>query len=586
MFRREIASLVMGCLLASQGLAGALKEEPVEDFGLLDHQGAFRQLSYHWKDDQTKAIVLFSHGVGCPLVRKRYQQLHTLAASYAPKGVSFWLLNANAQDAYQDLQREAEDFEVTLPILDDDTQEVARRLGIERTAEAIVIDTETLRMVFRGPVDDRLGYESEKPEATRHYLVEALEAHLSGKEPNTPEASGPGCQIHFGAWEKHQQQPIDYRSEIAPLIQEKCVRCHTDGGIAPFAFTSHQKLEGWSDMMQEVLLTQRMPPWQADPHHGTFRDDLSLSAGQKQTLLHWIALGAPQGGGEDPLATSLRPKLDWHLGEPDHIVAIPTQSVPAEGIIDYRYLTMDLPFEEDTWITGADVLPGDRQALHHVIAFILPPEGERRRYRRWLTGYAPGVEASRFPSNTGVLVRKGERLLLELHYTAYGKAVQDQTQLGLYLADGPIEHRLQTGIFIDHSIEIPPHHRAFPWSRTEDIREDIILYSMNPHMHFRGKAMRFELEHPDGRRENLVSVPHYNFNWQHTYVLDQPLRVPRGSKLHLHAQWDNSDRNPSNPDPSRRVGWGEQSFDEMFFGTFQFVRDRGQSLEDTSLSLR
>ena len=306
MLRKGISSLVMGCLLASQGLAGALKEEPVEDFGLLDHQGAFRQLSYHWKDDQTKAIVLFSHGVGCPLVRKRYQQLHTLAASYAPKGVSFWLLNANAQDAYQDLQREAEDFEVTLPILDDDTQEVARRLGIERTAEAIVIDTETLRMVYRGPVDDRLGYESEKPEATRHYLVEALEAHLSGKEPNTPEASGPGCQIHFGAWEKHQQQPIDYRSEIAPLIQEKCVRCHTDGGIAPFAFTSHQKLEGWSDMMQEVLLTQRMPPWQADPHHGTFRDDLSLSAEQKQTLLHWIALGAPRGGGEDPLATSLR----------------------------------------------------------------------------------------------------------------------------------------------------------------------------------------------------------------------------------------------------------------------------------------
>lgn len=339
-------------------------------------------------------------------------------------------------------------------------------------------------------------------------------------------------------------------------------------------------------MMQEVLLTQRMPPWQADPHHGTFRDDLSLSAAQKQTLLHWIALGAPRGGGEDPLTASARPKVDWHLGEPDHIVAIPTQSVPAEGIIDYRYLTMDFPFEEDTWITGADVLPGDRQALHHVIAFILPPKGERRRYRRWLTGYAPGVEASRFPSNTGVLVRKGERLLLELHYTAYGKAVEDQTQLGLYQAKGPIEHRLQTGIFIDPSIEIPPHHRAFPWSRTEDIRQDIILYSMNPHMHFRGKTMRFELEHPDGHRENLVSVPHYNFNWQHTYVLDQPLRLSRGSKLHLHAQWDNSDRNPSNPDPSRRVGWGEQSFDEMFFGTFQFVRDRGQSIEDTSLSLR
>ena len=558
--------------------------EVAEDFGLMDQHGNFHQLSYYHKDSQTKGIVIFTHGIGCPLVRKRYEDLKELNKQYGEKGIQFWMLNANDQDERSDLVDEGRAYQISLPILDDTTQEIARSLNIDRTGEAILIETSHFGILYRGAVDDRLTYEKEKPKATKTHLKNAIDDLLAERPIGVSKTDAPGCLIHFPTWEERREKTISYAKEIAPIIQEKCVGCHLKGGIGPFAFSNFRKVRGWSDMMREVLMTRRMPPWQADPHHGTFSQDLSLTTKEKQTLLHWIEQGTPRGEEEDPLAIKTPEAKPWPLGQPDHIIDIPSQKVPANGIIDYRYVFMSSPFEKDTWVTGADVHPGDRQALHHVIIFIVPEEGERKQYRRWLTGYAPGVKGDMFPENTGVMLKKNERLLLELHYTAYGKETIDQTQVGLYLAESKLEHSFHTGLFIDESIKIPPHNRAFEWSQTRDIKEDIILYAMNPHMHFRGKAMRFELVTPEGNRETLVSVPHYNFNWQHTYVLQQPRRVPKGSKLTLHAVWDNSERNPANPDPSREVPWGEQSFDEMFFGTYQYVKDRGQSLPGERLS--
>ncbi len=562
----------------------AKEVDVAEDFGLMDQNGNFHQLSYYHKDPKTKGIVIFSHGIGCPLVRKRYEDLSKLQDQFGKKGIRFWMLNANDQDLRSDLKDEAADYKVNLPILDDTTQEVARSLKIDRTGEAILIETTDWKVLYRGAMDDRLSYEKEKPSASKTYLKNAIEDLLANRPVKVSQTDAPGCLIHYPTWEERSNKTISYTKEVAPILQAKCVSCHMKGGIGPFAFSSYRKARGWSDMMREVLMTRRMPPWQADPHHGTFSQDLSLTTEEKQTLLHWIEQGTPRGEGEDPLAVDVAAAKPWPLGKPQHIIDIPPQKIPSNGIIDYKYIHMNSPFEEDTWITGADVHPGDRQALHHVIIFIVPQEGERKQYRRWLTGYAPGVKGDLFPENTGVLLRKNERLLLELHYTAYGKETIDETQVGLYLADGQLQHSFRTGLFIDESIKIPPHHRSFEWSQTRDIEDNIILYSMNPHMHFRGKAMRFELVTPDGQRETLVSVPHYNFNWQHTYVLKQPRRVPEGSQLILHAAWDNSERNPANPDPTREVTWGEQSFDEMFFGTYQYVRDRGQSLAGELLS--
>jgi hypothetical protein len=571
-----LIGISLPALAENQGVA--------EDFGLLDHNGQFHQLSYYHKDPQNKGIVIFTHGIGCPLVRKRYEDLNRLHKEYASKGIRFWMLNASDQDERSDLAEEALEYKVSLPILDDTTQEVARSLNIDRTGEALLIDTSNWNILFRGAIDDRLSYEKEKAKASDTPLKNAIDDFLANRSIKVSHTEAPGCLIHYPTWQSHKDKKISYSQQIAPIIQEKCADCHLKGGIGPFAFSSYRKVRGWSDMMREVLMTRRMPPWQADPHHGNFSQDLSLTPEEKQILLHWIEQGTPRGEGEDPLAINKRELKPWPLGKPDHVIDLPAQKVPANGIVDYRYTFVSSPFEQDTWITGADIHPGDRQALHHVIIYIVPEDGKRRRSRRWLTGYAPGVKGSLFPESTGVLLKKEERLLFELHYTAYGKEVMDETQLGLYLSDESAKHSFRTGLFYDDSIQIPPHDRSFEWSQTREIREDIILYSMNPHMHFRGKSMAFELETPQGTRETLVSVPQYNFNWQHTYVLQKPRRIAKGSKLTLHAVWDNSDRNQANPDPSRRVPWGQQSFDEMFFGTYQYVRDKGQALPEELLS--
>ena len=582
--KRLFLSTLLVCSLLGTVAASAKEVRIAEDFGLFDQHGDFHRLSYYHKDPKTKGIVVFIHGIGCPLVRLRYQDLEKLSEVYASKGIQFWMLNANDQDEYADLVAESEAYKISLPILDDASQEVARSLGVDRTGEAILIETTDWQIVFRGAIDDRLTYESKKTEVTETYLKDAMDALLAGKTIETAKVDAPGCLINYPAWEAHEEQPVSYAKDVAPLIREKCSGCHMKGGIGPFAFTSYRKARGWADMMREVVMTRRMPPWQADPHHGTFDQDLSLTPEEQQILLHWIEQGTRRGEGNDLLAMNPPEAKPWNLGKPDYILNIPEQHVPADGIIEYRYIHQSSPFEKDTWITGADVHPGHRQALHHVIIYIVPKDDNDERKRRWLTGYAPGVQGGLFPKDSGILLRKDERLLFELHYTSYGKETTDRTQIGLYLAEGKTEHVFRTGLFIDQSIKIPPHSRAFPWSQSRDIEQDIILYSMNPHMHYRGKAMRFELETPDGQKETLVSVPHYNFNWQHTYVLAQPRRVPKGSKLILHAAWDNSERNPANPNPAKQVKWGQQSYDEMFFGTFQYVLDRGQSLSGELLS--
>ena len=562
----------MICTLAVERVAA----DPVtiaEDFGLFDHAGRFHQLSYYHKDPQTKAIVLFSHGIGCPLVRKRYRELEALQEQYESQGVRFWLLNASEQDLRSDLRAEAEEFDVRLPILKDGTQEVARSLGISRTGEAIVIETDDWRVLYRGKIDDRLSYEKEKPDAGEPYLKNALESLLEGNPITVSRTDAPGCKISFPTWNAREGETISYAEDIAPLIQRKCVGCHQKGGIGPFALSSFRKARGWADMIREVVMTRRMPPWQADPHHGSFDQDLSLSTKEQQILLHWIEQGTPRGEGEDLLTTYEPHGESWILGKPDLEIAVPDQAVPADGIVDYRYIRMDSPFAEDTWINGAEVRPGDRKALHHLIVYIVPKKESGDRYRRWLVGYAPGIVSKRFPADSGVLVRKDEPLLLELHYTSYGKESVDRTVVGLHQAERVPEHTLHTGLFIDEKIKIPPHHRNFEWSQSREVESDIVLHSLTPHMHFRGKSMRFELEMPDGTIETLLSVPYYNFNWQHTYTLSRPRKVSQGSKLILHAEWDNSERNPANPNPDRVVTWGEQSFDEMFFGTYQFVID-------------
>ena len=539
----------------------------VSDFALIDHQGAFRHLYYHAKDPQTRAIVLFVQGNGCPLVRKRVPELKRLRDAYATNGVVFWMINANPQDGRADVVKEAAEFGIDLPILLDETQLAAKALKIIRTGEAIVIEPNTWRIRYRGAIDDRLGYETQKPEVKHQYLKDALDSLLAGKPIKTEVTSAPGCVVTYAKSSK----TVSYSDVIAPMLKANCVNCHARGGIGPFAMSSYEKVRGWSEMIREVLVTRRMPPWQADPHVGKFGNDFSLSPEDTRTLVQWIDDGAPRDKGKDPLA-GYQPELpEWKLGTPDFMVQIPEQSVAAEGVFDYRYVTVDAPNTEDLWLRAVEIVPGNTRVLHHIIATTIMPGEDRERNQKALAGYAPGMGPDMLPEGTGRLLKAGSKIVFQLHYTASGKAETDVSRLGLFLSKEPPKQELRSSVLINFAFQIPPGDREFVTKKSRRFDKDALLYSMNPHMHLRGKWMRYTARYPDGTEELLLNVPNYRFDWQRNYDLKEPKRLPKGTELIVEAAWNNSGLNLNNPDPTKAVRWGDQTFDEMFYASYRYT---------------
>ena len=538
-----------------------------ENFALIDHEGKSHELDYYLKMEGVKGLVVFVQGNGCPLVQKRIPELNRMSANYQDKGVFFCMLNANLQDSRAEISKEVEEFKIKVPVLKDEAQIVARSLGVDRTAEVYLISSAGRKIVYRGAFDDRLSYQAAKPVATKHYLRDALNNLLGGNEIKPTETEAPGCKITFPKYPKG----LTYTRDIAPILAQKCTSCHTKGGLGPFAMSSYRKVAGWSDMISEVIMTRQMPPWQADPEVGEFSNDCSLTAEEANKVVSWVADGSPKGDGPDPLEGLERQVPEWFLGKPDKIITLPAQKVRAEGVFDYRYVTMDNPFDRDVWLKATEIRPGNTRVLHHVIVTSHP--AGTRRSSQWLTGYAPGTEGQRYPEGSSVFLKKGHQLRFQLHYTASGKPEVDETELGLHISDEPTAKIFRTAVIAQRRFQIPAGAQEYKQQKTLPIRRNVTLYAINPHMHFRGKFMEFEAEFPDGKREMLLSVPNYNFNWQRTYVLKEPRKLPAGTQVHVRNAWDNSPYNPYNPDPTKTIRWGEQSFEEMFFATLGYIID-------------
>jgi len=554
-------------LILPAALVGEPRPTSVENFALIDHEGKFHELDYYLKIPGVKGLVVFVQGNGCPLVRKRIPELNRMREEFEKKGILFCMLNANRQDEPSGILEEAQNFKIKMPILIDDAQIVAQSLGVERTAEAFLIAAKGKKIVYHGAIDDRLSYQAEKPAAENHYLKDAINKLIAGREIEPANTEAPGCKITYPKF----PEPLTYTRDIAPILAQNCLSCHTKGGLGPFSMSSYRKVTGWSDMIAEVILTKQMPPWHADPNVGEFSNDCSLSPEEAHKIITWIAAGTPKGEGPDPLI-DVKPSIpEWHLGMPDQVIKLPAQKVGAEGIFDYRYVTIDNPFDRDVWLTATEIRPGNTRVLHHVIVTSHP--AEKRKPEQWITGYAPGTQGQEYPDGSSVHLRKGHKLRFQLHYTASGKEETDETQLGFHYSDKPTAKIFRTAVIAYNKFRIPPGIMSYGVSKTLPFRKNATLYAINPHMHFRGKFMNFEAEFPDGRRQPLLSVPNYNFNWQRTYILKNPLELPAGSLVHITNAWDNSNLNPHNPDPKKTVKWGEQSFDEMFFATLGYIED-------------
>lgn len=537
--------------------------ERVGDFALLDTDGEFHQLSRYRNKE---AMVLMSYDSSCASSDSAVASLDSLRSDWEAQGFVFALIDSSAMTETVALREIKQAANLQLPLFIDEGQLVAESLGFTTVGEIAVLDPERLSLVYRG------GFSAE--------LAATLTSEMSGGADETTVAMSSGCEIKYPAREQHASATPDYSSEVAPIIAEQCAACHREGGIGPFAMDSHLMIKGWSPMIREVLLTKRMPPMQVDPAIGHFDNANYMSDAEMQTLVHWIDAGAPRGAGSiDPLAELDFPDRNtWQLGEPDFIIKAPKMEVPATGVMDYIDIDVELPFTEDKWVKAVQFIPGDESVLHHLLAYVTAPKetfdgGEsdtRSIARRFLEGYAPGkIDAMTFPENTGVLIPKDHKLSMQFHFTTNGKATSDETIIGLYMYDEPPMHENFTRS-VATNFKIPAYEQNHELTAQYVFEEDVVVTGLRAHMHFRGKDMKFIAETPNGESRDLLSVPNYSYAWQPTYALDEPAYLPAGTKVLVTGAFDNSEFNPANPDPSKDITFGLQSWDEMFIGYWTY----------------
>jgi mono/diheme cytochrome c family protein len=540
----------------------------IGNFQLVDQSGFAHEL-HRLKD--ARAVVIAAHAVGDPASRRAAETLARLKAEHPELEVM--MVNSRLEDDRAEIEADAAAMKAKVAVLDDADQLAGELLGLSRAGEVVVLNPSGWKVVYQGALD-----KDAASAKAAGYLEAAVADVMAGRTVKVASTKAKGATIAFPERARAAEHAkISYSETVAPIIEAKCAACHAEGGIAPFAFDSYAKVKGFAPMIAEAIRTDRMPPWAADPHVGKFSNDKSLTSAEIKTLGHWIEAGAPRGAGPDPLAVKRPVAAEWPLGEPDLILEIPPYTIPASGVVEYQYPYVLNPLTEGKWLKASTAKAGSRQGVHHILGGTLAkaPEPGKRSETGWISSvvdYAVGAESTIQPENLGVWVQPGGAIGFQLHYTPYGKETVDKSKLGLYFyKDGETPELMMREVtLVDSFIELPPYEGAHKEVAYLDFPKDALLYSAFPHAHYRGTYSDLKIRYPDGKEKTLLRLPRYDFGWQRYYDFAEPVSVPAGSKLIATYIYDNSKRNPANPDPSKTIVWGDQSFEEMFFTKLRY----------------
>jgi peroxiredoxin/mono/diheme cytochrome c family protein len=581
----RILGLLAAVLLVDNQFARADVVAPgtqVDDIALSDINGQEHRLSNY---SESKALVLAFIGTECPLARLYAPRLAELAKKYSAQGVTFLGVSSNMQDNVTELRHYAREHGLEFPVVKDVGNVLADRLGAERLPVVFVLDSQrTVR--YTGRIDDQYGLQStpagkqisyQLAQPRRQDLAIALDELLAGKSVSVATTEPSGCLI--GRLKRPaEDSEVTYSNQIARIFNQHCVFCHREGQIAPFTLTSYEDAAGWAEMINEVVQQQRMPPWHANPAHGKFKNDARLSDEDKDLISKWVAAGAPEGN-KSQLPEPASFAQGWMIPEPDQVIYMPKPfNVPAEGTVDYKMFIVDPGWTEDKWVTAMEPKPGNPAVVHHIVMYVLPPKGKSKYFSAdlpktqldWFASFSPGLRPPVLPEGTARYIPAGSKLAFQMHYTPNGTAQSDRSYVGVKFADPKtVKREIAVQHSGTHDFVIRPHAANHRVESEYVFQHDSLLWSVSPHMHLRGKDFNYKLIYPDGREEIVLDVPLYDFGWQTTYVLDEPKRVPKGTKLHCVAHFDNSADNLNNPDPSAEVRYGPQTWEEMCYGWFE-----------------
>jgi peroxiredoxin/mono/diheme cytochrome c family protein len=584
MSRRYLSLFCLGAVLAMLvGQPAWGEDKPpanlgkkVRNFTLTDPRQGSRVSLDGLKDK--KALVVVFLGTECPINNAYLPTLAALHKEYVARGVAFLAINSNAQDTPAQVAEHARKHVVPFPVLKDRGSAVADLLEARRTPETFLLDQDrTIR--YRGRIDDQFGVGYRRPKPTQRDLAEAIEEVLAGKAVTHATTPVAGCLI-ARVIKPAAASRVTYARDISRIFQGHCQECHRPGQIGPMPLLTYDDAVAWSATIREVVQEGRMPPWRADSRHGKFDNDRRLPSEAKDALLAWIDGGCPKGDDKDlpPPRTFAQ---GWIIGKPDVVLSMQEEfTVPARTPKDgvpYQYFSVPTNFKEDKWVVMAEAKAGAPQVVHHILVFIEPPGRSfhpDRPDNPVLCGAAPGDTALRLPAGVAKRVPAGSRLVFQMHYTPDGTARKDRASVGLIFAKESPKHEARTVAVLNPRFIIPPGEANHRVDAGFKFKRDGHLLGFMPHMHLRGKDFLYEAVRADGKKETLLSVPRYDFSWQSTFRLAEAYAMPKGSMVHCVAHFDNSARNPNNPDPTQEVTWGDQTWEEMMIGWMEIYYDK------------
>jgi len=568
-----LAAAAVATVATAAPTATKLVGSKVGNFMLADQTGMGHELYYYKNFD---AVVVVSSAQGDKVSDKAEAAVAKLQQQYKGKRVHFMMLDSGAKSDFTKFEGRPGSADVA--VLSDNLQLVGQKLGVEKTGEAFVINPKTWTVSYHGPIDASFA-EKKTDKASVSAAVDAL---IAGQSPAITEAKVNGSKIDFAARKQAATfTKISYSKDVAPILANKCVACHTEGGMGPFKMNSYEVVKGFAPMISEALVSKRMPPYHSDDHGSKWGDDMRLTDGELKTVVNWIDAGAPRGEGEDPLPTAAKPAPKWPMGQPDMIKTIEAFDVPASGIVDYQARSQATGLTEGKWLKAvawANATP----TVHHALAGWIPnvdPKGRGFSWNVALGGYGPGGVPNLTPDNTGIFLPPGGSFAWQMHYTPVGKPVTDKTEVGYYFYKEEPKYLLRQASITDFSLEIPAGEQRHLETAYIEIPQDMQIFGTQPHCHSRCYSTKLRIRYPDGKEKVLLNQPRYFFEWQREYHFDGMLDVPKGSLLIADYVYDNSTDNTFNPDPKKLVTFGEQTSEEMLFTFFRF-RFKGETVKD------
>jgi peroxiredoxin len=522
---------------------------------------------------QNQAVVFVFLNRDCPVASQFMPKLRLLEQTYAPKGVVFVGVYCAPDETIMDMASHALENEIRFHVVKDVDQSVRRALGIERVPEVAILNAEH-QLIYRGRINDQYRVGGAQPKVGREDLAEALDEFLAGKPVTVTTTPVDGCKI-TPPREPKVDHPVTFHEHIVGIMQKRCQNCHRDGTAAPFALISYDDVADHGEMVAEVVHEERMPPWYASPHYGEFINNPGMTRAEREMVRAWVLAGKPEGDPAKAPEPLVFPTSKWRIGEPDLVVTMKQEhKIKADGYVPYINLILPYVFKADTYIEAVEILPHNARVVHHCnMAHVNLLKG-KVGIDNYITSFVPGSPPMEIPEGLkGVALKipKGSSLGLQIHYTTTGKPETNQFSIGFRYAKGKVQKTTHCLVLDFPVLAIPPGDAMHQRIGADVIPRDATLLGMATHLHLRGRDTTFVAHFPDGKSETLLQVSNYNFGWQLAYLMDR--KIPGGTKIEGVVHYDNSKFNAFNPDPSRTVPYGPQSFDEMFNGFVFWVYD-------------